>query len=70
MVYFQDALTQCDTGIIKCGSITDRDVLIKNLQMNCIPQDIFDMDERRYGEFLEKRRVLMAQKIRKHYESL
>jgi len=69
-VYFQEALAQCDTGIITCGSITDRDALMKNLQMNCIPLEIFGMDESRYDEFLKKRRVLMAQKIRKHYESL
>lgn len=69
-VYFREALAQCDTGIITCGSITDRDVLMKNLQMNCIPLEVFDMDESRYGEFLEKRRELMAQKIRNHYESL
>ncbi len=69
-VYFREALTQCDTGIITCGSITNRDVLMKNLQMNCIPLEVFDMDESRYGEFLEKRRKLMAQKIRNHYESL
>lgn len=41
-----------------------------NLAINCIPEDIFEMDYTRYDEFLTKRRVLMAQKIRKYYENL
>lgn len=38
--------------------------------MNCVPEDVFGMDHTRYAEFLEKRRVLMAQKIKKYYYSL
>lgn len=68
--YFSDALHQCGTDKAICGSILDEQVLRKNLAMNCIPEDIFDMDYTRYEEFLEKRRALMAQKIRKYYESL
>ena len=68
--YFDEAKKQCDTGVITIGSITDYDQLIANLETNCVPTDVFDMDYTRYPEFLEKRRVLMAQKIRKYYESL
>ena len=68
--YFRIASDQCETKIIKCGSITDLDELKRNLAMNCIPEEVFDMDHTRYAEFLEKRRALMAQKIRKYYESL
>ena len=69
-VYFQEAREQCKTKEITIGSITDYNQLLENLKINCIPDDVFDMDYTRYSEFLEKRRVMMAQKIRKYYESL
>ena len=69
-VYFREAREQCKTGKIVIGSITNEDQLMENLKVNCVPEDIFDMDHTNYAEFLEKRRVLMAQKIRKYYESL
>jgi len=69
-VYFQEAKTQCDTGVITVGSITDFEQLKKNLLTNCVPLDVFEMDHTRYAEFLEKRRVMMAKKIREYYESL
>ena len=68
--YFAMALEQCETGEIKIGSITNFDQLMENLEINCVPQEVFDMDHIRYAEFLEKRRVMMANKIRKYYESL
>lgn len=68
--YFRVAREQCETKVVKCGSITDIEELKRNLAMNCVPEDVFDMDHTRYAEFLEKRRALMAQKIRKYYESL
>ena len=69
-VYFQEAKTQCNTGVITVGSITDFEQLKKNLLTNCVPLDVFEMDHTRYAEFLEKRRVMMAKKIREYYESL
>ena len=68
--YFRVAREQCETTVVKCGSITDIEELKRNLAMNCVPEDVFDMDHTRYAEFLEKRRALMAQKIKKYYESL
>lgn len=68
--YFSAALAQCGSDKAETGSIIDEKVLRENLAMNCIPDDIFEMDYTRYDEFLEKRRTLMAQKIRKYYESL
>lgn len=68
--YFQLALNQCGTDVAKCGSILNKEELDKNLRMNCIPEDVFNMDHTRYNEFLEKRKLLMAQKIRKYYECL
>lgn len=68
--YFPEARKQCETGVITIGSITDYNQLMDNLRMNCVPEDVFSMDHTRYAEFLEKRRVMMARKIRKYYEAL
>lgn len=68
--YFNIALEQCKTKEAKCGSIIDEEQLRQNLATNCIPENIFDMSHEDYGEFLEQRRLLMAKKIRKFYESL
>ena len=68
--YFSIALQQCGGEKALCGSIINEKDLHYNLATNCIPEDIFDMDYTRYMEFLEKRRVLMAKKIRKYYENL
>ncbi len=69
-VYFSQARRQCERGEIAIGSITNQDQLMENLAMNCVPEDVFEMDHRDYSDFLEKRRVLMARKIRTYYESL
>ena len=68
--YFNIALNQCETKVALCGSIIDKEFLMKNLEMNCIPTDVFDMDFQDYPRFLEGRRLLMANKIRKYYENL
>ena len=68
--YFNIALNQCQTKAAKCGSIIDEDQLRKNLADNCIPESIFEMEHEDYTSFLEQRRMLMANKIRKYYESL
>lgn len=68
--YFTMALSQCRGAEAKCGSILDETLLRANLEANCIPEDIFEMNHSRFSEFLDKRRTLMAQKIRKYYESL
>ena len=68
--YFSLALEQCETKVAKCGSIIDENQLLLNLETNCIPENVFDMEHEDYSEFLEQRRLLMAKKIRKFYESL
>lgn len=68
--YFSAALQQCGTEVALVGSILDEQQLRRNLALNCIPEEVFDMDYTRYAEFLEKRRTLMAQKIKKYYLSL
>ena len=52
------------------GSINNYDQLMENLKINCIPEDVFDMDYMSYPKFLEKRHSLMARKIRAYYEAL
>ena len=69
-VYFQEARKQCETGKIVIGSITNMEQLLANLRTNCIPEDVFEMDHADYETFLEKRRLMMAQKIHAYYEAL
>ena len=68
--YFSIALEQCKTKKALCGSIVDEQQLFNNLEMNCIPTTVFNMEDKDYPKFLEERRLLMAQKIRKYYEGL
>ena len=68
--YFALALKQCTTKVATCGSIIDEEQLHANLAVNCIPKEVFNMRQEDYNTFLEKRRILMAQKIKKYYESL
>lgn len=68
--YFGIALKQCKTKIAECGSIIDEQQLYDNLAANCIPVEVFNMGHEDYEVFLEKRRLLMAKKIRMFYEKL
>lgn len=68
--YFKEAVKQCETKNITCGSITDLDLLKKNLEINCIPLEITEMAADDYSRFLEQRRQLMAEKIKNYYYSL
>lgn len=68
--YFKEALNQCETKVVTCGSITDIDLLKQNLSVNCIPMDVFDMTYQDYERFLTERRLLMVNKIKNYYYSL
>lgn len=69
-IYFSEAVKQCETKKISCGSITDIDLLKANLEMNCIPFEICEWDHNNYEWFLFARRERMAHKIRDYYYSL
>ena len=69
-VYFGEVKNQCENGNLVYGGIDSIDELKDNLAQNAIPLDVFDMDIDNYQEFLSKRRLLMANKIKKYYESL
>lgn len=68
--YFEELKEQCNGGELKYGGIDDVKLLRKNLKMNAVPLSIFDMEFDDYEQFLEERRVLMAQKIKDYYFSL
>jgi hypothetical protein len=69
-VYFSELKGQCNGGELKYGGIDDMKLLRKNLKMNAVPPSIFDMEFEDYEQFLEERRMLMAQKIKEYYFSL
>ena len=69
-VYFGELKKQCEDKHLVYGCIDSMDYLKDNLAQNAIPIDIFDMDINSYQEFLNKRRLLMANKIKEYYRSL
>jgi len=69
-VYFAELAKQVAGGEKKYGGIADRDELLANLRMSCIPEGMLDGDIREFGEFLEERRRLMALKIKAWFEIL
>ncbi len=68
--YFGEILGQVRKGNMSYGLIADESKLLNNLKQNAIPENIFEIDINDYEEFLEKRRILMAEKIERYYKSL
>jgi hypothetical protein len=68
--YFQDLAEQCAGGKKRYGGITEMADLRANLRMHCLPESMLDGDIPSYDEFLEKRRKLMARKIKTWFEAL
>lgn len=68
--YMGQIREQCINGQTVYSGIHSLEQLESNMAANCIPQDIFDMDYTYYDDFLNKRRHLMAQKIREYYALL
>jgi len=68
--YFGQIKEQCNGGEMKFGGINNMQALSDNLRMNCIPESVFNLVEEDYENFLTERRKLMAEKIRKYYQSL
>ena len=61
---------QCESGKLVYGGIDNLEDFESNLEANCIPGDIHEMTIEHYAQFLEARRTLMAQKIKKYYQGL
>lgn len=68
--YFGEIFEQIHSGKLKYGGITSMDELKANLEMHCIPTDIFYMNAQDYHTFLGKRRYLMAHKIKNYFYQL
>lgn len=69
-VYFNEAFEKCKNGVALFGNIADPQVLKDNLEANCIPYEIINMNASQYDSFLAERRKLMAKKIKDYYYSL
>ena len=61
---------QCETKAIELGNICNLSQLNENLQENCIPLSVKNMDASSYEEFLTERRKLMASMMKRYYWSL
>lgn len=68
--YFSKAFLACQNGEAAYGNIKDTAELEENLQRNCIPYEVIEMDHAAYKQFLEKRRQMMALKIKEYYQRL
>jgi hypothetical protein len=68
--YFKELAEQCDGGKRKYGGITDAADLRANLRMSCVPESLLNGEILEYDDFLEKRRKLMALKIKAWFEAL
>ena len=68
--YFAELAEQCNGGARKYGGITDMAQMRANLCRSGLPDDMLDGGIPDYGEFLEQRRVLMAQKVKTYFEGL
>lgn len=68
--YFLEVLKQCSAGELVYGGICDMGLLKKNLEDNCVPEEVSNMEASNYRSFLEKRRVLMGRKIKEYYNAL
>jgi hypothetical protein len=68
--YMTQALAQCDGAEMRIGSIDSKEELEANLAANCIPASIAVTAFEDYEAFLTSRRPLMAEKMRRYYESL
>lgn len=70
-IYFAEAKNRClSDSSGQSGLINDIDKFYANLEVNCVPIETIEMNYTNYNEFLEKRRKLMAAKIKKYYYSL
>lgn len=69
-LYFKEILNQCETGVKKYGGITDKQELLKNFEMNCIPSSVLNEVTPEFDDFLAERRKLMSLKIKSWFEIL
>jgi len=68
--YFSELLDQANGGPIRYGGITDMETLRENFKQNALPDCLLRGHVPDYETFLKDRRQLMAQRIKKWFESL
>lgn len=68
--YMRWVREQVETGALRLGEITDADDLAANLKENAIPGFIGEVTASNFPEFLAERRRLMAELVRRYYDSL
>lgn len=68
--YMTQIKQQVNGDEMKIGEIDNWEDLQENLRMNCIPNDIFEMESSDFESFLESRRRLIVEKIRSYYKRL
>lgn len=68
--YMGQVMEQCNGQENIYGLISNMEDLNKNLEENAVPKEFINMTFENYQEFLAKRRVLMANKIKEFYYSL
>ena len=65
--YFKAVLEQAHGGIASIGTIANESDFWDDLDVNCIPKSIINMESGDYQGFLLTRRKLMAKKIKEYY---
>ena len=70
LVYFDELRQQVDGKAIKYGGLDDKDEMLANLEINCIPAGVLSGEVPDYLGFLELRRHLMALKIKTWFAGL
>jgi hypothetical protein len=68
--YFKIINNQIQENNMQVSGITNKQVLIENLQNNAVPIEIMEMGINEYNHFLILRRKLMATKIKEYYFKL
>lgn len=70
MEYMKAVFEQCETSELIYGAINSTEQLEDNLRSNCLPTllESYEMDN--YEQFLEVRRIAMAEKIKNYYNAL
>lgn len=68
--YMATIREQISNSQLTLSGIAHESELYFNLQSNCIPESIIEMDIENYQDFLHQRRLLMAEKLRVYYFGL
>ena len=67
---FSELAEQCNDGEKKYDDIIDMEQMRANLRRGSLPDDMLDGQVPDCGEFVEQRRVLIAQNIQTYFEGL